>query len=213
MNEINYTVKRSNRRSVCIKISEDNTVSVCCPLNYSVAKIEKFVREKSGWIENHIAQNQKKNARLSEVLKYRTVLVGGDELRLEIGKGNYVTEEEVCVTSIRMLKKLLVDSCGRHFLDDFNGIAQATGLKYNDVKFRDYKSRWGCCDTKKNIAFNYKLLMLPVELQQYVMLHELCHTQEMNHSPKFYALLSSFMPDFRRRKSALKGFSPLTRLY
>lgn len=213
MTEIKYTVKRSDRRSVSIKISEDNTVSVCCPLKYPQAKIEKFVREKSRWIEGHIARNQKKNERLAEVLKFETVLIGGDELKLEIGKGNYITGEAVCVTSVKMLKKLLIDSYGKHFLDDFNGIAEETGLKYNGVKFRDYKSRWGCCDTKKNISFNYKLLMLPVELQEYVMLHELCHTREMNHSPKFYALLSSFMPDFRERKSALKAFSPLTRLY
>lgn len=213
MIDINYTVKRSNRRSVCIRILEDNTVLVCCPLNYSEAKIEKFVREKSRWIEGHIAKNQKINARLSEVIEYKTVLIGGDEMRLEIGKRNDITEEAVCVTSIKMLKKLIVDRYGKHFLDDFNGISESTGLKCNGVKFRDYKSRWGCCDTNKNITFNYKLLMLPVELQQYVMLHELCHTREMNHSTKFYALLSDFMPDFRRRKSALKTFSPITRLY
>lgn len=213
MSEIEYTVKRSDRRSVCIKISEDNTVTVCCPLRYSAEKIERFVVEKSGWIERHLAANDVKNTRLSDVIAYRTVLIGGNELPLRIGNGNFIGDDVVCVYSLKSLQKLLVANSGKHFLDEFNDISQKTGLYYRSVKFRDYKSRWGCCDADGNICFNYKLLMLPADIQRYVMLHELCHTQEMNHSPRFYALLYGFMPDFRRCKSALKSYSLITRLY
>ena len=70
------------------------------------------------------------------------------------------------------------------------------GLDYNSLKIDTAKSRWGCCSSRKDIKLSYYLLLLPERLIDYVIVHELCHTREMNHGPRFKALLHSFFNDY-----------------
>ena len=70
------------------------------------------------------------------------------------------------------------------------------GLSYNSLKIDTAKSRWGCCSSKKDIKLSYYLLLLPERLIDYVIVHELCHTREMNHGPRFKALLHSYFNDY-----------------
>ena len=70
------------------------------------------------------------------------------------------------------------------------------GLDYNSLKIDTAKSRWGCCSSRKDIKLSYYLLLLPERLIDYVIVHELCHTREMNHGPRFKALLHSYFNDY-----------------
>lgn len=81
------------------------------------------------------------------------------------------------------------------------------------VSVKSYKGRWGCCDSKNNIIFNYKLFMLPRCIQDYVIIHELCHTLCHNHSPAFWKLVSEFLPDYKAVRAELRNFDFLTALY
>lgn len=78
-------------------------------------------------------------------------------------------------------------------------------LPFNKVTIRGQKTRWGSCSVKKNINLNYKLLFLPPELVNYLFLHELCHTEIMNHSAQYWALVASFNPNYRQLDNALKA--------
>ncbi|MCD8201109.1 MAG: M48 family metallopeptidase, partial [Clostridia bacterium] len=82
-----------------------------------------------------------------------------------------------------------------------------------DVRFRSYKARWGCCDSKGVVTFNYKLLMIPEDLQLYVAVHELCHLVEMNHSSKFWRAVEAVMPDYMERHEKSHEYDFLLRLY
>lgn len=77
-------------------------------------------------------------------------------------------------------------------------------FKYNRVTVRDQKTRWGSCSKNKNLSFNYKLLFIPRDLADYVIVHELCHLHEMNHSYKFWALVAKVVPDYLSKRKALK---------
>jgi len=70
-------------------------------------------------------------------------------------------------------------------------------LQYNRVAIRNTRSRWGSCSSKKNLNFNYRILFLEPELQDYLIVHELCHLQEMNHAPQFWALVAEQIPDYK----------------
>lgn len=213
MIKYNYSIKRSNRRSICIKISADNTLQVLAPQRASIAEIEKFIQSKSSWIDRHYRQNEEKIEYLRDVLAYKTVLVCGEEVPLFVGEKDWFGKDFVAVKSISHLKKIFTDNLGEKFLSDFNCLKLRYGFKCGNVTFRNNRSRWGSCSASGDIVFNFKLLMLSEDVQRYVMVHELCHTKVMNHSKKFYLEVGRVLPDYRQLQKKLKAFSPVVRLY
>lgn len=78
------------------------------------------------------------------------------------------------------------------------------GYKWNAITVRQQKTRWGSCSRKGNLNFNYKIALLPEHLADYIVVHELCHLGEFNHSDKFWALVSRTIPDYKERRKELK---------
>lgn len=85
-------------------------------------------------------------------------------------------------------------------------LAAAHGFTVNQVRIKHNVSNWGSCSTKGNVNLNLNLMRLPQELQDYVMLHELCHLRYMNHGPEFHALLESLCPDHMALRRQLKEY-------
>ena len=92
--------------------------------------------------------------------------------------------------------------------------AKAMGLTYGRITIRRQKTRWGSCSVKGNLNFNYLLMLCPEEVREYVVIHELCHRLEMNHSPRFWAEVAKRCPDYARQRKWLKenGGSLISRL-
>jgi len=82
-------------------------------------------------------------------------------------------------------------------------VAQQTGLGYRRVSIRSQKTRWGSCSSSGNISLNDQLLFLPPDAVEYLMIHELCHTRHLNHSPAFWALVATHCADYRRHEKHL----------
>ena len=78
------------------------------------------------------------------------------------------------------------------------------GVDYGQITIRSQKTRWGSCSSKGNLNFNCLLLLAPPEVLDYVVVHELCHRKEMNHSPRFWAEVARVMPDYKVRRKWLK---------
>lgn len=78
------------------------------------------------------------------------------------------------------------------------------GFKFNRIAIRSQRTRWGSCTRDGNLNFNYKLIYLPVEIMDYVIVHELCHLDELNHSKKFWFLVSEIVPNYRELRKELK---------
>jgi len=87
-------------------------------------------------------------------------------------------------------------------VDKFNKIY---GFKFNQIVIKNQKTRWGSCSKKGNLNYNYKIALLPEKLADYIIVHELCHLKEFNHSQKFWNLVEKGMPDYRERIKKIKS--------
>ena len=173
-NFVKYSVIRSRRKTIAVEINSDGTVIVRAPLNITDAYIEEFVKERKTWIEEHLEKVIEKNKRLGDVKKLSVQEV---ERLKKLAKS-------VIPTKVAYYSRLL-------------------GIKYNNITIRAQKSRWGSCSSKKNLNFNCLLMLTPDKVTDYVVIHELCHIKQMNHSGKFWDLVELAMPDYKIYKKWL----------
>ncbi|MEJ0021266.1 MAG: YgjP-like metallopeptidase domain-containing protein [Candidatus Doudnabacteria bacterium] len=80
-------------------------------------------------------------------------------------------------------------------------------FNYGRVSIKDHKSLWGSCSVRKNLNFNHRITQLPLNQADYIIVHELCHLKEMNHSENFWALVRQTVPDYRAIRKELKNYS------
>ena len=81
---------------------------------------------------------------------------------------------------------------------------KAYGFTYNTIRIKNQKTRWGSCSSKGNLNFNYKILFISEEARDYIIVHELCHLKELNHSPKFWKLVAEIVPNYKELRRELR---------
>ncbi len=173
--EYNVEVRRSKRKSATIKITADMQIVVFVPLYVSDNEIEKMVISKSKWIDEHM-------------LKVQSTI---DE-RSKLEK---ITFEQI---------KELADQAVEYIPKRVKYYAEKENFVYNKITIKNLVSRWGSCSTKGNLNFNCLLMLTPDYVIDYIVVHELCHLREMNHSEKFWAKVEKIMPDYQRAELWLK---------
>ena len=208
-----YTVVRSKRKSLTVSVSENNVITVRCPNSMKDWEIEAFINSKAKWLNNVLAENDAKRAYNGGILNYSEILVGGQKCPLIFCERNKIENGTVYVKNIPSIKKILTKYFAAELLNFANYISSQVNLHASDFSLRSYKSRWGCCERKGAITFNCLLIMLPMYLQRYVIIHELCHTVHFDHSQKFWNLVAKFEPNYKLYRKNLKNFNYLTKLY
>ncbi len=174
-NTIEYTIIRSNRRSVSLVIDADARLTVRAPYRMPDRAVAEFVASKQKWIEKHLEQMRQRAENRAAAPTF--------------------TKEEREALLRRAMEIIPVKVA--HF-------AKIIGVAYGRITIRNQKTLWGSCSTKGNLNFNYMLAALPDEVVDYVVVHELCHRKEMNHSPKFWAEVEKVVPDCKRIRKWLK---------
>lgn len=211
MSDVRYRILRSRRRTLTITVSEGKVV-VRAPLGASDELVGRFVVEKEGWILKKIEEQT--GGEFADVMAGKTLL--DDGVRKPVKYGAARSEEkggEFFLKNERAVRPFFERTRCLFLPDEVFELSRRTGMMPADVSVRDFKARWGCCDADGRIRLNWRLVMLPPALREYVLIHELCHLKEMNHSAAFWKLVGKHCGDYRQRRRQLKKYSFLTRMY
>ena len=213
--------KRGSARSIRITVAHDGTIKVSMPswTPYSVA--EAFVHSKASWIRtqqigkgHHLLRSDErigKAHRLKFIQEKRKSIVSRitkTEITIrfpyDLETSDAMVQTEVRKAAVRALKqeaKILLPQ-------RLDALATKYGFTYRNVSIKQLKSRWGSCSSHKDIALNCFLMQLSWDLIDYVLLHELQHTQIMAHGPKFWSSLDQYVPNLAAKRKAIKLHKP-----
>ena len=166
---------RSSRKTLAVQIRADGTVIARAPLRMPKDRILCFLSEKASWI-------RMQQGRMQEREKMR------QQARIHLDAAQ---EKE-----LRERAKSVLAQRTAYF-------ARQIGVTYGRITVRDQKTRWGSCSQTGNLNFNFRLILAPLEVLDYVVVHELCHRRQMNHSTQFWQEVAQVLPDYRKRKAWL----------
>ncbi len=213
MSDISYTVKKSKRKSMAIVVLPDGTVEVRSPKYIPNFVINTFVKSKSDWIKERkafVLKNKKEPKKFANGEKF---IYLGEDYSLELG--NYTQIE---IKGGKILFPVALQSKGKEFLekwyikqakkvvrDQLDYYSKKMDLPYKSVMFSDTSSKWGSCTHDNRLQFNWRLIMAPLLVVRYVIIHELVHTIHKNHSKSFWGRVGEENPSFKQQIKWLKS--------
>ena len=222
-----YRIQYSRRaRRMRMTLSADGNVTVTLPDGMSRADAADFVRSNLAWIERtrfklSLRQRRKKISPPSFPLEFHFPLSGEHfTLHYEWSDTCWIgVREEGSVLLIvgrvldpdrvhEALKLYLIRKAERVLEPLIRTLASENGFRAGKITIRFQRGRWGSCSRAKDISLNAQMLFLSPEAVRYVLIHELCHTREMNHSARFWREVERYCPDYRQIRSGLKQSQP-----
>jgi predicted metal-dependent hydrolase len=204
-------IVRSNRRSVGIQINHDASVTVSVPYLLPKFLINKFLQEKEDWIKQ---KQQLMVARIAEIKPdeywylgktYKLVLGKTQKSLVEVSDKLYVgTNNSKFVKTY--LESWYKQQARKIIIPRVQHYAKLAGATYRSISITTAETRWGSCSSEKTLNFNWKLVMAPVEVIDYVICHELAHLTELNHSHDFWETVRKMYPLYRQHRTWLKRY-------
>jgi len=219
-------VKSKRAKYVRIKISASGELSVVLPWGVAAKHAHGFIQKKSHWIAKTIKAmprsikneypeslnlrlldelwplDYKKHKDTPPLLQGITIKQTGATLEIQGDTGDWGDTQKALNKWCRLKAKPIFNKM-------LEVLAEEHGFHFNKLSIRSQKTRWGSCASNKNISLNSKLLLMPENVVKYVMIHELCHTLEMNHSSRFWRLVEDCDPQYRENRKQLKRLGKL----
>lgn len=209
--EYPYHVRFSRRaRYLQLRINSLNQLELVIPRRYSLKDGEKFLHERIDWIKKYqhkISQKKEEyfffgeRINISESFnlfsKHYKIKLVSNTLFIESPSNSKHKTEEIFNIFLRKKAKEYLEKRTRE-------LAVKYGFNFRRITIRGQKTRWGSCSSKGSLSFNYRLIKHKKEVIDYVIIHELCHLKEMNHSQKFWNLVAGICPEYRALRRELK---------
>lgn len=215
---ISYSIQKSQRaRYARLRISPQDGLQIIIPAGAEL-NIEEFIRKNASWILKHHSRIEKikrdtpqRTYVSGEIIpflgeprvlnieaktrgKLTTITLNHGEINVRVGSDGQLNDADFIRTTL--------ENWYRHEAKTYIGkrvaeLAEQYGFEYEKVTIKGQTTRWGSCSAKRNLNFNWKLMMTPPAAIDYVIIHELCHLREMNHSKKFWKLVARYCPDYK----------------
>jgi predicted metal-dependent hydrolase len=221
--ELAYTIKRSTKRSkLTITVERDRSVIVHAPETMTNEKIQQIIESKRQWLYEKIRHPQKyqdlPHPPGKELVNGESALYLGRQYRIEIVKdgladvqfsrGFFIPAFEVA-KRFDILKSWYIDKAKDKIIPRVKRHARELGVKVVEVKVMDSRFRWGSCTLKNNVNFNWRLIKAPMFVIDYVIVHELAHLIEANHTARFWNIVNTQSPTMEKAKGWLKEHGQL----
>ena len=215
-------IRRSSlARSLRLKIDHRGSLVISMPKRAPLYLAKRLIDDAREQVRRSLAKTQGELTVLQNGdligKSHRLVIRDGEELsgrvigtfvEVTVPSGTPIDTPEVQTYIKDVALKALRTQAKAYLARQLESLAQRHGFYYENVRFSNAGTRWGSCSSSGTISLNIWLMQLPFELIDYVIIHELCHTKQMNHSPDFWQLVEAILPDYKTRRRALKAQRP-----
>jgi predicted metal-dependent hydrolase len=224
---LSYQLIRSKRRrrTISLQIKEDGKIVIYAPHHAPKWEIERFIREKQLWIANTISEKEKQSKEaektfssgekflyLGEWYPLEIHALDHKEPPLRLSSGKFILHKD----HLEGAKDLFIQWYKREAEDKLAGrveyYSRRLRLFPRGIRITSAKSRWGSCSRDNRLSFSWRMIMASLTVIDYILIHELVHIREKNHSKRFWSVLESILPDYRKHRLWLKEYGYLLQL-
>ena len=216
-------IERSKRKTLSLTVLKNGNVIVKAPINMSDEIINNFVEAKQSWIREKLSSIKETQNKFEDVISGEKIMIYGNKysvLKADIKQIQTSDKFELFVPAkfnkekqtkaiILWFKKL----AKKVLAERLSFVEKRINLKSTSFKIGDSRGRWGSCNSYGNIILNYRVVMLPPAIIDYVIVHELCHLLELNHSKRFGQNVGKFLPNYEIQRKNIKEYGFLLGLY
>lgn len=223
MNQVDYKIIRSKRKTISISLTSHQGVLIRAPFFVKDQEIERIVNSKRDWIKKHLDElvQQQREIKQRKFIsgeklfylgqEYQLKVVVQDKLKKPMVSLNrpelVVTVKQSDPAAVRaVLAKWYQQMAKELITQKISGLCKQYQEEIGTIRIKELKSRWGSCSSKRNLNFNWKLMMAPESVLDYVVVHEFCHLKQMNHSNDFWSWVEQIMPGYQQPKLWLKKY-------
>ncbi|MGY0620594.1 M48 family metallopeptidase [Lysobacter sp. A378] len=216
--DLSYEIRRSaKRKNVTITVERDRTVVVHAPAGVPEDKLRQLVDSKRQWLFEKLNDAQKyqplPHAPGKELVNGESVLYLGRAYRIELVDasddavhfaGQFLIPRSRASERKRVLRQWYMERAQQKILPRVKLHAKNLGVSYEQAKISDSRFRWGSCTPSNNLNFNWRLIKAPMFAIDYVIVHELAHLIEANHTPRFWNVVRAQLPSMDRARDWLR---------
>lgn len=207
---------RSRRKTIALQVSHDARLIVRVPFSTSEKLIRKIIYEKRLWILKKQEQAKEKYKKVYSKgfvngegflflgNSYKLYIVDNFEVSLIFNKKNFVLSKKFSNKAKEAFIKWYKEQAYKKFLERAAIYSKISGITYDKLKITNARKRWGSCSVKGNLNFTWRLIMAPLQVIDYVIVHELVHIKEKNHSKNFWNNVRIILPYYETQKKWLK---------
>lgn len=222
---INFEISRSRqrKRTVSVIVDPDHGVSLKAPKHLDIETLNSIALNKGAWIIQKLKSHDESRYDINEreFITGESIQYLGRNYILKITQSPLLKNGGFCSlkgkflechvynktnkeASLKIIKKWYCERAEEKLTDRVKIYAKKMSLEPKQVLIREQKKRWASCDAKGNLRFNWQIIMAPLKLVDYVVVHELSHLKVHNHSPAFWKVVGSTLPDYTQRKDQLR---------
>ncbi len=208
---LHYSLKYTKRKkTVGFKIRAGNQLIIHSPHGYSKEYIERLIEKKSNWILKHLTSTKLNSSRDTLLFLGKSVRVHkGPPRREDESCLPYFIEDKLCIpggcgSMNDRIKQFYKKEAQRIIGERVRHFSSIMKLYPKKVCIKDNRSNWGTCTPKKTLNFTYRIIMAPPEIVDYIVVHELAHLINMNHSPGFWDTVHRYIPEFKEKRKWLR---------